>query len=131
MELFLQICGIAVLCAVLALVLKRSNASVGMLLSAGCCVVLALAAIGVLTPIVDFFRSLQQLTRLDASLLTPFMKTVGIGILTQIAASICQDAGQAAIARMVELCGSVLALYLSLPLLQAVLELLGQLTKGA
>lgn len=131
MELFLQICGLAILASVVALVLKRANASIGVMVSVGACVLLGLAAVASLEPIVAFFRSLQHLAGLSSSLLAPFMKTVGIGILTQIATAICQDAGQSAVARMVELCGSVLALYLSLPLLTAVLDLLSNLTGGA
>ena len=48
----------------------------------------------------------------------------GIGVLTQISAGVCDDAKQSAVARLVELCGGVLALYAALPLLEAVLELI-------
>ena len=130
MELFLQICGVGILASVLALVLQRANASVGVMVSVGACILLGLAAVAALEPVVDFFRSLQRMAGLSGSLMSPFMKTVGIGILTQITAAICQDAGQNAVARMVELCGSVIALYLSLPLLTAVLNLLADLTGG-
>ena len=55
---------------------------------------------------------------------SPSLKAVGIGVLTQISAGVCDDAKQSAVARLVELCGGLLALYAALPLLEAVLELI-------
>lgn len=130
MDIMLQICGLGILTAVLALVLKRDNAVLGTLLSGACCIMLGIVAVQILQPVIEFLRTLQQTAGLNENLMAPLMKTVGIGILTQIATAICQDAGQAAVAKMVELCGSILALYLSLPLLTAVLSLLNQMTGG-
>ncbi len=130
MDVMLQICGLAILSALLALVLKRDNAVLGTLLSVACCVMLGILVLQVLKPVVEFLRSLQQTASLNANLMQPLMKTLGIGILTQVAAAVCQDAGQSSMAKMVELCGSIVALYLSLPLLTAVLQLLNQMTGG-
>lgn len=130
MELFLQICGIGILTALLAMVIKRTNSALGVLLSVACCVALGVMAAQVLKPIVEFVQSLQQTANLNGTLMKPLLKTVGVGILTQITGAVCQDAGEAAMAKMVELCGSLVALYVALPLLTAVLSLLNQLTGG-
>ena len=42
----------------------------------------------------------------------------------------CGDCGEGGVAKMVELCGTVMALYLSAPLVTAVLELLDGLLGG-
>ena len=69
-------------------------------------------------------------TGLDKALMTPMLKTIGIGILTQLSATICADAGENAIAKLVEICGGVLALYVALPLLEAVLDMVEQMSGG-
>lgn len=130
MEIMLQICGIGILAAILASVLKRENVPHGTLLTTACCIMIAFAALQLMQPVITFLQTLRQTANLNDDLMLPLLKTVGIGLLTQVTAAICQDAGQAAVAKMVELCGSVAALYLSLPLLTAVLDLLNQLTGG-
>lgn len=130
MELFLQICGVGILTALLTMVLRRTSAPLGVLLSVACCVALGMLALQVVRPILQFLQTLQQTANLSGSLMKPLLKTVGVGILTQITSAVCQDAGESAMAKMVELCGGVVALYLALPLLTAVLTLLNQLTGG-
>ena len=48
-------------------------------------------------------------------------------LLTEITASVCADAGQSALAKLVELGGGILCVAVSLPLLQALLALIEEL----
>jgi stage III sporulation protein AD len=130
MEVFFRVCAIGILTALLTLVLKRSNSVLATVLAVVCSVAIGLVAIGVLKPVVEFLQELQTAANLSENLMKPLLKTVAIGILTQITSAICQDAGETAIGKMVELCGGILALYLALPLLTAVLSLLNQMTGG-
>ena len=50
--------------------------------------------------------------------------------MTQLTASVCADAGESTVARLIELCGSVLGIYTALPLLEAVLSLLRTMLEG-
>ena len=81
-------------------------------------------------PILSFLTRLRTRANLETGLLAPVMKAVGIGILTQITSRICADAGESAVATLVELCGSILALYVALPLLEAVLEMVESMSGG-
>ena len=62
--------------------------------------------------------------------MAPVFKTALIGVLTNVGASICADSGENGIAKVVELCGTIMALYLSTPLISAVLDLLDSLLGG-
>jgi len=75
----------------------------------------------------DFAEILGDTAGLSPTLLAPVLKTVGIGILTRLASDICKDAGQSAIASTVELAGTVAALYIALPLMQTVFQMIGGL----
>ena len=59
---------------------------------------------------------------LSPAVLDPVIKTVGIAILTRISSEVCRDAGESGIAAAVETAGAVLALWIALPLLRAVLD---------
>lgn len=126
----LQISAVGVLTAVFAALLRRYHEESALLLAVGGCVLLGLLLVRIAQPVVAFLARLRELTGLRQPLLEPLLKAVGIGILTQISAGVCADARQSAVARLVELCGGVLALYAALPLLEAVLELIETIGGG-
>lgn len=130
MEQFLQAAVIAVVTVVFTALLKKQNQELALLLTLAACVVIALLLLRLAEPIVEFLTKLRSLTGLDKSLMTPMLKTIGIGILTQISANVCADAGENAIAKLVEVCGGLLALYVSLPLLEAVIDMMEQMSGG-
>lgn len=130
MELIVRIAALCVVGAVLALVVRGRSPELAFCTAAASCAVCLLAAAEFLSPILTLAQTLQALTGLEAALLAPVLKTVGIGLLTQLAAAFCADAGEQALGRTVELCGTFLAVYASLPLANAVLELLKKLMGG-
>lgn len=130
MEEFVRICGVGIIAGIAALVLKKEEHTMATLLTTGACVLAGYFLLEVLAPVIRFLKELQQLSGISDTLMTPLFKTVAVGFLSQITASLCQDAGQTAVAKTVELCGSVLALYLSLPILNTVLSLLRELMGG-
>lgn len=66
---------------------------------------------------------------LSSDLLVPLYKTVGISLVVRVGGSLCRDAGESALAAVLETAGAVCALLVSLPLLRAVLNLLLELTR--
>ncbi len=130
MAALLQVAVIGVVTAVLVTLIRRSNAELALLLSVAACVVMALVVIRLVEPIISFFGKLQALSGLDDELLTPLIKSVGIGIVTQLCAAFCTDAGENAVARLIELCGGVLAIYIALPLLEAVIDMIRTMMGG-
>ena len=81
-------------------------------------------------PVLEFFEKLLSFTGLSSAVFSPLLKTVAIALLGQIAGAFCQDAGQGALGKMVELCGTVLCLCTALPLATMLLELLQELGGG-
>ena len=78
-------------------------------------------------PVLELCRSLANRAELDGSLTAPLWKCLGLGLLTEVSAAVCADAGQAALAKLIELGGGLLCVVVSLPLLQAVLALIEEL----
>ena len=82
------------------------------------------------SPILAFFHRLQELTGLSGAVFAPLFKTAAIGLLAQMAATICRDSGQQALAQAVEICCGFISFYLALPLLEMVLSLLQTMIGG-
>ena len=52
------------------------------------------------------------------------LKVTGIGMVTEIAALVCKDAGNESMGKSMQLLGTATILWLSMPLLTALIELL-------
>lgn len=126
-ELAVQAAGVCVTAALLALVVKRGSPESALLLTLGAAVAVLLALGGAARDIADFFRELGSRSGIPAGLLTPLYKTVGIAVVVKIGGGLCADAGERALAAVVETAGAVCALAAALPLLRAVLDLVMEL----
>lgn len=127
---FVQALIVALVGVILGTVLKKTHREMTLLLSIAGCIVIGIFLFRLIDPLLDFFAKLRNLAGLDKNILSPVLKSVGIGLLTQITSKICGDAGENAIASLVELCGSVLSLYVAIPLMEAVLELVKGMSGG-
>ena len=126
----MKISLIAMVISVVSLTIKKQNAELTIVLGLGCCLLILFLFVKVLDPVLDYLKKLFSLSKLDPALTEPLLKSVAIGILTQFSGSICNDAGQGSMSKLIELCGSVLCLYLSLPILNSVLKLFQDMGAG-
>ncbi len=127
MELFWQGAALVLLGVVLSLALGKHGGEAGILLTVAVCCTVAVLALNYLKPVVEFIRQLEQIGRLDDEMLQILLKAAGIGIITEIAAMICADAGKGAMGKALQMLGTAAILWLSLPLLTQLLELLQQI----
>lgn len=124
MDTAVKVAAVCLLGAVLALLLKKTSPDLALLLAvAVCVVVLALLGRGVET-VVDFLGQLLERGGLSEELFTPLLKTVGIALVSRTGGALCRDAGQGAMAGLVELAGAFSAILVSLPLFQAAWQML-------
>ncbi len=77
-----------------------------------------------LRPVFDFIEKLQVLGNINTESLSILIKTVGIGMLTEIAAVICVDAGNSALSKTVQMLGTSVIIWISIPLFDQVITLL-------
>lgn len=127
MEAVIKLSAAAILASAVCLLLKRSNAELTVPLSAAVCVGAVVLASGLLRPVMEVLGSARRLSGLSDTLFYPVLKSVGIAICSRIAADICKDSGQGAMAGCVELVGAVCALYAALPLIETLLDMLEDL----
>ena len=119
--------ALCVVGVILALVLKKTSPEQALLLVL-CAAVAGLALLtDGLGELVEFLRELGERSGVSETLFVPLYKTVGIGLVVKVGGDLCRDAGDAALASVVETAGAVCALLAAMPLLRAVLELLMEL----
>ena len=127
MELVTQTAGICVIAALLGLVLRRGSPEVTLLLALAAAAAVLLALGQPLGELLAFLDSLTVQAGVSPALFRPLYKIVGIALVVKVGGGLCRDAGESALASVLELAGTVCALLAALPLLRAVLELIGEL----
>lgn len=127
---FLKIAGVALFAALLAGVLNKRDHALAVSIGLLACTMALLACIRSFQPVGRFFEDLSELSGLGGGYLEPLVKAAGIGIVTQITCAVCADCGQNALAKIAELCGTVAALCMTLPLLRSVLDMLKEMVGG-
>lgn len=130
MQSLLQATVIGIVTVLLTAFFRKNSQELGILLTLAACVLIGLLLVQFAEPVVGFLAKLRNIAGLDKTLSEPILKTIGIGLITQIGATVCADAGENAIAKLIEVCGGILALYVSLPLLEAVLSLIDTMSGG-
>ena len=129
MEQVFQVTGLCVVGALLALVLKKGSPELALLLALATVAAVLLFLAGALGELLDFLREIGAASGLSEDLFIPLYKTAGIALVVKLGGSLCRDAGESALASVVETAGAVCALIAALPLLRAVLSLLMELMR--
>ena len=121
MEIITRAAAAAVIGSILALLLRKYTPELSMTLTLITGAVIVWISASVASQITEILRQLAKDGSLEAIYVSPVMKCVAIGLITQLAAQVCRDSQQGSIASAVELCGTLCALYISSPLIKALL----------
>ncbi len=122
-----KIVGTAFVAVSAALVLRAYRPELGLQVSIAAGVLILILILDELTALSGFISELLARFSIDPKYLNVMLKVIGVAYLAQFAADLCRDAGEAAVAGKVELAGRVMILALCLPVLWAILELVGGL----
>ena len=124
MSSFFQVTGGVLVAVILGLTLSKygKDFSVVLVLLVSCMVLTVMTAY--LRPVIEFIEELLRLSELQNELLRPVLKATAIGIVAEIASLICTDSGNAALGKTIQLLSVAVILWLALPLLRSLLELM-------
>ena len=123
MDLFLKAVAAALITAVIGLVLARQGKDMFLLLTLAACAMIGAVAFTYLKSVISFLQRLTDMTQLNTDLLAVILKTVGIGLVGELAGLICSDAGNVALAKSIQILTTAVILWLSIPLFESLLDL--------
>ena len=120
--------GVCALCAaVLGTLVKKSNREYALLLAALTAVLILAWAVESAAPLVEQIMDLAGGGELGGLCLSVMLKAVGLTVLGQLAAQLCKDAGEAALAYGVELAAKNAMLAVAMPVLAQLFDFLGEI----
>lgn len=124
MDHFLLVVAAVLLAVILVLCLKQSQTGIGQLLSLLVCGMVIISAAAYIKPVVEFVNSVQRMSMVDSGMLNILFKVVGVSVTAEIAELICSDSGNSAMGKTVQFMASAVVVWLSIPLMSSLLELI-------
>ena len=124
MNIFLKAAAGVIISVVLCIALNKSFKESAILLSLLVCCMVIGASLTYLNAVLDFFKKLQAIGNLDKNHINVILKATGIGMLAEITNLICIDAGYTTMGKSIKILSAVVILWLALPLMEALLDLL-------
>lgn len=109
------------------IILSKQGKEYALLLSIGASCLALLVTFRFFEPVLELLKQLQAMGNLQPQWLTVMLKAVGIGLVVEIGALICTDAGNAALGKTLQILGSIAVLWLSVPLMTSFMSLLEQI----
>ena len=124
MEQFYQVTAVVLMSIIMVMMLKNRDQGIGQLLSILVCTIVLIMAVRGILPVVSYIKTVQGVIALDSGLMKNLMKCVGISITAEIAELICQDSGNGAMGKALQLFSTVVISCMCIPMLTALLDLI-------
>lgn len=124
MDTAIRIAAVCLIGALLASLLKKTSPHMALLLALAVCAAVLFALVRGLEEILSLLRELLEWGGLSVELFVPLLKTVAIAIVSRTGGALCRDAGEGAMAGLVEMVGAFSAIAVSLPLFRAAWQML-------
>ena len=123
----LKIVTLAMTGVILASLMKSVNKELSIYIVLATVIILFLSIIDELTDIFHFLEGIYDNITYGKIFFPVILKVLAAAYITDFAAQLCKDAGESAIGSKVELAGKVMIFYLAMPILTAILELIGSI----
>ena len=130
MEDMLKVTAGVLVAAMLTIILQGQGKGYVTLLIVAVVAMGACIAFSYIKPIITFLDRLQDVSSLKNESLTILLKAVGIGLLNEFCGAICADTGNTSLAKMLNLVSAVAIMWISLPVLEQIMELITDVLEG-
>ena len=124
MDTVLRTIAGVMLALILRFTLSKQGKDMTVVLTVAVCCMVVTVAISFLDPVVDFFSLLRSVGDLDSDIMGIILKCTGISLIAEIAGLICSDSGFGAMGKAIKILAVAAVLWLSLPLMTSLVEML-------
>lgn len=124
MDTVLRTIAGVMLALILGITLSKQGKDMTVVLTVAVCCMVVTVAISFLDPVVDFFSLLRSVGDLDSDIMGIILKCTGISLIAEIAGLICSDSGFGAMGKAIKILAMAAVLWLSLPLMTSLVEML-------
>ena len=124
MEQMWKITAVCLIGSILAVLVKKTGPDVGIAVSVAVIGTVSVMLLRLGGETLSHLQQMLELSGLMPELFRPVVKIMGIALLSRLGSDLCRDAGELAIASLVETFGAFGSVVVSLPLFAAVWDML-------
>ncbi|NLL39736.1 MAG: hypothetical protein GX254_09165 [Clostridiales bacterium] len=124
MEILIKAAAIGIVASIIGLVVKKNSPEMALILTVSAGIIIIGLAVTMFSGLKNFIEDLADTAGISQAIILPVIKTIGIAIAGRIASDICSDAGYSSSASAIELVAAVSAIYVSMPLMKMVIQML-------
>lgn len=127
MSIIFKTIGFVLIAVILGLFVAKQNKDITALISLlACCGVFTCAAY-YMEAVLVYLDELKPIGNLDGELIEIMLRSVCIGLITEVTALLCADTGNSALGKSVQIMGTSCILWTALPLFSSLLDLLSDI----
>ena len=130
MDDFWKTTALVLLTVILSLSLDKTERDISAVMGIVALCIAACTAVTILEPVLNYLVELQSLVHLPDDLISILMKAVGIALVAELSASICADAGNASLGKMLQILGGAAVLTLSVPMFRTLMTIIREMIGG-
>ena len=120
----MKLAGLCVVCLLPVLLLRKSAPEQALLLTIAVLAAVMVQCLNAAAPQLERLRALFTRAGIETAYISVLLRTLAAALVTRLCADLCKDGGSQAMASAVETAGAFTVLLITLPLLEAVVELL-------
>ena len=121
-----KIAALGIVGALLGIMLKGQKKEYELFVTLGVSLCIFYFIMSKLELVLSVVRQMQGYVSLDTSYIAILVKMIGITYVSEFSANLCKDAGYQAVAGQIEMFGKLSILVISMPVLQVLLETIGE-----
>ena len=130
MDDFWRTTALVLLTVILSLSLDKTERDISAVMGIVALCIAACTAVTILEPVLNYLVELQSLVHLPDDLISILMKAVGIALVAELSASICADAGNASLGKILQILGGAVVLTLSVPMFRTLMTIIREMIGG-
>ena len=127
MDVLIKISGVLLVSSCAALMIRRSNPEISLLLSMAVIAAVIAASMLLFKPLTDLWETTRELYGVGEVYLLPLVKCCAAALVARLSADLCREASQSAAASAVEFLGLLCALGAAMPLVRNMIAALGEM----
>lgn len=122
MEMVVQVVGLGLIAALLALILKEHRPEMALQVSLVAGAVIMLLVLNRIVEAVQVITETAVAAGINLVYLQTLLRVIGIAYLAEFGSQLCRDAGEGSIATRVELAAKVIILVMAVPVIVEIME---------
>lgn len=122
MEIIVQVVGLGLIAALLALILREYRPELAMQISLAAGAIIMLLVLNRIVTAVNVITETAVAAGINLIYLQTLLRVIGIAYLAEFGSQLCRDAGEGSIATRVELAAKVIILVMAVPVIVEIMK---------